>query len=299
MIQSISPSADAFLADVNQLETRASTDEEEVASGLSVNTPSDDPGAISDILQLSSSIARNTQIGENLGTVTAEVSGAETAISTAITTLDSVAALAAQGASSTTTAATRTQLAAQVQDALQNLIANANTSVNNRFVFSGDSDQTAPYTLDLTTATGASTYAGSASTSEVEDPRGGTFAVSETAQQIFDAPGASVFAAVNSLRTALLNNDQTGIDNAVGDLQTAQQQINASLSFYGTVQNDVTAATGATQTIGLQLQTNLSDIRDADVVAVTSDLSEVQLNLQAAFDVRAKYPSTSLFNFLA
>jgi flagellar hook-associated protein 3 FlgL len=299
MIQSISPSADAFLADVNQLETRASTDEEEVASGLSVNTPSDDPGAISDILQLSSSITRNTQIGENLGNVTAEVSGAETAISTAITTLDSVAALAAQGASSTTTAATRTQLAGQVQDALQNLIANANTSVNNRFVFSGDSDQTAPYTLDLTTATGASTYAGSAATREVEDPRGGTFAVSETAQQIFDARGASVFAAVNSLRTALLNNDQTGIDNAVGDLQTAQQQINVSLSFYGTVENDVTAATGASQTIGLQLQTNLSDVRDADVVAVTSDLSEVQLNLQAAFDVRAKYPSTSLFNFLA
>jgi flagellar hook-associated protein 3 FlgL len=299
MIQSINPSAEAFLASVNQLETQASTDEEEIASGLRVNKPSDDPGAISDILQLSSSMARNTQLGENLGNVTAEVSGGENALSTAITTLDSVATLGTEGATFNQTAADRTQLAGQVQDALQNLIANANTSVNNRYVFSGDSDQTAPYALDLTTATGASAYAGSASTREVEDPRGGTFAVSQTAQQIFDAPGASVFAAVNSLRTALLNNDQTGITTALGNLQTAQQSINVSLSFYGTAQDNVAGATGAAQTIGLQLQTNLSSVRDADVVAVTSDLSEVQLNLQAAFESRGKFPATSLFNFLA
>jgi flagellar hook-associated protein 3 FlgL len=299
MIQSINPSADAFLANVSQLEAQAETDQEQISSGLRVNKPSDDPAAISDILQLSSSISRNAQIGKNLGSVTAEVSGAENALSTAITTLDSVATLGTQGASFSTTAASRTQLAGQVQDALQNLIANANTSVNNRYVFSGDSDQTPPYALDLSTATGTSAYAGSAATREVEDPRGGVLAVSQTAQQIFDAPGASVFAAVNSLRVALLNNDQTGINTALGDLQTAQRQINVSLSFYGTAQDDVAGATSAVSTIGLQLTTNLSEVRDADVVQATSNLSEAQLNLQAAFQARGRFPSTSLFNFLA
>jgi flagellar hook-associated protein 3 FlgL len=299
MIQGIDPSADAFLANINRLEAQAETDQQQISSGLRVNKPSDDPAAISDILQLSSGIARNTQIGKNLGNVTAEVSGAENGLATAITTLDSIATLGTQGANFNQTAANRTQLAGQVQDALQNLLADANTSVNNRFVFSGDSDQTAPYALDLTTATGASPYAGSAATREIENPAGGTFAVSQAASQIFDAPGASVFAAVNSLRVALLNNDQTGITTALGSLQTAQQSLNVSLSFYGTAQNNVAAATTASQTIDLQLQTNLADIRDADVVQATSNLTETQLNLQAAFQARGKFPSTSLFNFLA
>jgi flagellin-like hook-associated protein FlgL len=108
-----------------------------------------------------------------------------------------------------------------------------------------------------------------------------------------------VFAAVNSLRVALLNNDQPAISTALGDLKTAQTHINSSLAFYGTAENDVASATAASKTIELQLQTNLSGIRDADVVAATSDLSAAQLNLQAAFQARGKYPPTSLFNFLA
>jgi flagellar hook-associated protein 3 FlgL len=299
MIQSINPSADAFLANVNQLETKAQTDQVEISSGRRVNLPSDDPADVSDILQISSNLANNTQIGKNLSTVTAEVSGAENALSTAITTLDSVAQLGTEGASFNQSATDRAQLAVQVQDALQNLIANANTSVNNRYVFSGDSDQTPPYSLDLTTPTGTSAYAGTLATREVQDPRGGTFPVSQTAQQIFDAPGASVFAAVNSLRVALLNNDQTAITTALVDLQTAQRSINVSLGFYGTVQDDVAGATNAVQTIALQLQSNLTAIQDADVVKVTSDLTETQLNLQAAFQARAKFPPTSLFNYLA
>ena len=36
-----------------------------------------------------------------------------------------------------------------------------------------------------------------------------------------------------------------------------------------------------------------------DTVAVASDLTTAQLQLQAAFSARAKYPATTLFNFLA
>jgi flagellar hook-associated protein 3 FlgL len=299
MIQNINPSADAFLAAVNQLQAKEQRAQEEIGSGLRVNQPSDDPSVVSDILQINSSLARNTQIGLNLSSVTAEVSGAEQALSSAVSTLDTVATLGSEGANFNRSAADRTQIAVQIQDQLQNLVANANTSVGNRYVFSGDSDQTAPYALDLTTTTGATTYAGSAATRQVEDPRGGTFAVAQTAQQIFDAPGASVFAAVNAVRVALLADDQTGVTTALANLKTAQDSLNSSLSYYGGVQNQVADATAATTAIGLQLTTNLSGVRDADVVQVTSDLQTAQLQLQAAFATRAKYPATSLFNFLA
>jgi flagellar hook-associated protein 3 FlgL len=298
MIQSISSSADSFLAAVNQLQAQAQRAQEEIGSSLRVNRPSDDPSVVSDILQINSNLARNTQISHNLTNVTAEVNTAEQALSSAVSTLDTVATLGSQGANFNRTAADRAQIAVQIQDQLQNLIGDANTSVGNRFVFSGDADQTAPYALDLTTTSGTTPYAGSAATRQVEDPRGSSFAVSQTAQQIFDAPGASVFAAVNAVRVALLANDQTGITTALASLKTAQDSLNGSLAYYGSVQNQVADATAATSTIGLQLNANLSAVRDADVVSVASDLTTTQLQLQAAFSARAKYPPTSLFNFL-
>ena len=298
MIQNISPSADSFLTAINQLQAQVQRAQEEIGSGLRVNRPSDDPSVVTDILQINSSLARNTQIGQNLSNVTAEVNGAEQALSSAVSTLDIVATLGSQGANFNRTSADRAQVAVQIQDQLQNLIGNANTSVGNRYVFSGDADQTAPYALDLTSTTGTTPYAGSAATRQVEDPRGSSFAVSQTAQQIFDAPGASVFAAVNAVRVALLANDQTGITTALANLRTAQDSLNGSLAFYGSVQNQVADATAATSTIGLQLIANLSAVRDADIVSVASDLTTAQLQLQAAFSARAKFPPTSLFNFL-
>jgi flagellar hook-associated protein 3 FlgL len=104
---------------------------------------------------------------------------------------------------------------------------------------------------------------------------------------------------VNAVRVALLANDQAGIATALANLKTAQDSLNSSLAYYGGVQNQVADATAATSSIGLQLTANLSAVRDADVVAVTSDLTTAQLQLQAAFSARAKYPATSLFNFLA
>jgi flagellar hook-associated protein 3 FlgL len=298
MIQSISPSADSFLAAINQLEAKVARAQGEIGSGLRVNKPSDDPSVVSDILQINSTLARNTQIGQNLSNVTAEVNGGEAAISSAVATLDTVATLASQASNFNRTAADRAQAAVQIQDQLQNLIGDANTSVGSRYVFGGDTDQTAPYALDLTTTNGTTPYAGTAATRQVEDPRGGSFAVSQTAQQIFDAPGASVFAAVNAVRVALLANDPTGVTTALASLRIAQDSLSGSLAYYGGVQNQVADATAATSTIGLQLTANLSAVRDADVVLVASDLTTAQLQLQAAFSARAKFPSTSLFNFL-
>jgi flagellin-like hook-associated protein FlgL len=104
---------------------------------------------------------------------------------------------------------------------------------------------------------------------------------------------------VNDLRLALLANDQTGITNAITSLKTAQTQLNGSLAYYGSVQNQVADASNATKSITLQLTSNLSAVRDADVVSVASELTSTQAQLQAAFTARAKFPATSLFNFLA
>src|SRR2546421_1321946 len=126
MIQNISTSADAFLVAVNRLQARTQHAQEEIGSGLRVNKPSDDPGVISDILQINATLSRNNQIGKNLDGVTTEVSAAELALTSAINALDAISTLGVQGASFNQSAEQRAQLAVQVQDQLQNLVGDAN-----------------------------------------------------------------------------------------------------------------------------------------------------------------------------
>jgi flagellar hook-associated protein 3 FlgL len=298
MINSINPSADSFLADIDRLQAKSDRAQRQLSSGLRVTKASDDPDQVASMLDISASLARNEQIGVNLGRVKTEVDGSEQALSAAVSTLEQVSVVGAQGATFSQTAATRASLASQVQDLLERLVVNANTSVEGRYVFSGDADQTAPYAIDLATATGATPYAGSAATRQVEDPRSGVFSVSQTAQQIFDAPGASVVGAVNALRVALLANDDAGITAAIGALRTAHDHLSQSLSSYGSIQNDVADAIAEVKTIGLRLTTSLSAIRDADLVSATLELNEARLGIDAAFSARARVPRTSLFDFL-
>src|SRR5262245_15246464 len=148
MINSINSSADNFLLNIDRIQSRAERAQRQLSSGLRVSKPSDDPDQVGNILQLSSALARNEQIGRNLDQVKSEVDTAERALSSAVSTVEQASVIAAHGANFTLSASERAGLAQQVQDLLDRLIANANTSIAGRYLFAGDSDQTAPYSLD-------------------------------------------------------------------------------------------------------------------------------------------------------
>src|SRR2546430_2862379 len=162
MINSVNPSSDNFLLDIGRLQARVDRAQRELSSGIRVSNPSDDPDSVGAIVQAGSDIARNQQIGRNLDNAKIEVDTAEQALQAAVSTLEQISVLGAQGANFDQTAQTRNGLALQVQSLLEHLVAIANTSIEGRCVFSGDSDQIPAYGIDLTTATGATPYAGSA-----------------------------------------------------------------------------------------------------------------------------------------
>jgi flagellar hook-associated protein 3 FlgL len=299
MIPGINPSADQFLADINRLQTRSERAQRQLASGLRVTQASDDPDAVGNILETRARLARAEQTGRNLDRVKAEVDGAEAALSSAIESLEKIRVLGAQGANFSMTAAGRRGLAVEVQNLLERLIANANTAVEGRYVFSGDSDQSPAYAVDLTTLTGATPYGGTASTRQAQDPRGGAFATARTAQEIFEAPGAAgVLGAVNALRVALLANDEAAIALSLGNLKSAYDHLSEQLSYYGSAQKQVADARNAARALVTRFAADLSALEDADLAAATTELVTAQTRLEAAFSARAKAPQQSLFDYL-
>ena len=301
MISSLNAASQSFLTALGQIQQADQTAQTELATGLKINYDSDDPTDIPELWQTRSDLAQTTQIVSNLGQVQTEVNAGQSVLQNAVTLVEQAETLGTQGATDTASSDTRQNLADQLGSILQELVGAANTQVEGRYIFSGDDDQQAPYSVDLTQSSPISPYQGTATTRQVQSPDGTTFAVAETAQQIFDSSDAqqNVFTSINNLREALLNNDADGITSAVGDVQSADTYLNQQLAFYGNAQDRVSSALNFGQNYETQLQTQLSGIQDANAAQAITEMTQAQTQLQAALQSEAQIPRTSLFDFLA
>ena len=305
MIQSLDPARVSFLADLDVLQQRITNDQIQLSSGFRINTAADSPSQDGDVVQLSSDVARAQQVQTNLQSYLGSVGTAQTTLQSAVSLLESIRSEGAQGASSTVDASTRSTLATQVEQQLSQLVDLSRATFAGNYIFSGD-NQTAPqYQLDPTSPTGVDRNFQTQVSTEAQDINGITFVTGLTAQDIFDHRNAddsiasdNVFAAVNNLQQALAANDTTAINSALTALQPAADYLNQQLAFYGDVENRLNSSVTAAQQVQVQWQASLSQVRDADIAAVSTDMTSAETNQQAALAAEGQFPRETLFSFL-
>jgi flagellar hook-associated protein 3 FlgL len=300
MISFFDSSAWTFLNGMDKIQQRSERAQLEMTTGLKINTVSDAPDQIASLYATRSALAQTQQIDTNLGRVKAEVDTGESVLSSAVTLVERVQTLASQGATGTASAQSRQDIASELGGILQQLVSTANTTVEGRYIFAGDSDQQPPYSIDLTQSNPISAYQGSAATRQIQGADGTAFSVGKTAQDIFDDPTGqhNIFSSINNLRLALLNNDQAGIDAALPGVQSAGTYLNQQLAFYGLTQNRVASEIDFGTNYETRLKTQLSGIEDADLTQAITEMQQASTQQTAALSARAKLPKTSLFDFL-
>lgn len=315
MSTSLNPANSIFLANVDRLQQQLNQVNGQMSSGKKIQTAADAPDEVAGLLQLRTDQALNQQVESNLTLAGTDANSADTALSSAIQLLQRATQLATQGATGTQTADTRATLAEEVQSLMQQMVAVSQTQVQGRFIFSGDLDGSASYQLNLSSPTGVTQVSSAAATRLVQDASGGSFAAGQTAQQIFDdttpattdangntvpaaAAADNIFAALNNLRLALLNNDQTGVQNSLNSLHAASTHLNNAQAFYGTVEDRIQTATNIASTKDTQLQTEIGNIEDTDATTAALQLSQDNAQLQASFEMQANMPRQTLFSFL-
>jgi flagellar hook-associated protein 3 FlgL len=305
-ISNLSPAGQAFLVGVNAVEQQITTATQQITSGLKISAPADDPAQIDDLLQLQADQQLNTQIGSNLTMANSIASAADSAIGGAIQVIDSAIQIATQAANSLTGEDTDSSLALQVQGLLSQMVNYSQTQVQGQYIFSGDQPESPYYQLDLAAPQGVDQLLTTAATQQIQDPAGGSFAVSQTAQTIFGDQNAdgtpaadNAFAALNNLNNALQSNSTAGVQSALDDLQQASTHLNEMQSFYGVVEDRIQSATTYSTSRDTALQTQIGNIQDADVTSDAMLLSQANTQLQAAFQAEAQTPKSTLFNYLS
>ena len=305
MISNLTPANQAFLANMDRLQLTVQSASMQASSGKRVNVASDDPNQIDTILQLRTDQAHNSQIQENLAVAQADASAADGALTSATQLMDRATTLAAQGSNFTVDATGRQSIAAEIQSIQEQMVNISATTVQGRYIFGGDADSSPPYAFSLAGTNGVTQLTNSPGTRRVENSAGGSFAAAQNAQQIFDTQNAdgtpaadNVFAALNNLRLGLLANNTAQISAASSSIQLASTRLNTAQAFYGSVENRITDATNYSSNYDVQLKTELSQKEDADITAAALAVTQGSTEMQAAFQMQAKMPHTSLFDFM-
>jgi flagellar hook-associated protein 3 FlgL len=300
VIRGIDSSAEQFLIGIDRIGQRLDRVQRQISSGRRIETASDDPDQIGNLLRTRAELAQDDQVRNDLGSHKLEADLAADALTRTSQLLERVKSLSAWGITGPLDPSTTASLLAQVDGFMQEMVGIAGTTVNGRRIFSGDADQTAPYTLDPTQPNGFSIYAGSSTTRMAMHPDGTLFPVSQTADELFDSPvpGESVFGAIANLRQGIATADTTLIQDALDSVQSATDHIRTSAVFYGRVQSRISTATDYAGQNDVRLRDQLSSIQDVDMTAAIVELKDLQFNRDASLAARARVPNTSLFDYL-
>ena len=306
MMPAVNGSSAQFLTDFDQIQSTMNTVQQQLSSGLAVAQASDDPSAVPSILNTLSEIAQNTQEQTNLNQVGTVLQAGDSSLQQAVTLVQQAITLATQTGDTEDNATQNATMATQVQSIQQQLVNLANTSVNGRYIFSGDSDQQAAYAVDSSQPNGVQQLTSGSSTMVITDANGNTLWKPMTAQQIFDpqntdgtAATGNVFAAVNTLLTALQNNQTSAATASVDSLTAADDYLNQQLGLIGIAETRVTdATTTASKSVTTETQ-DLSSLRDADTAGDAVEVTQLNTQEQAALSARATMSQYNLFDFLA
>jgi flagellar hook-associated protein 3 FlgL len=295
-----------FLSDLQRMNSELTDVTKQLSSGLRVSSVADDPAAVESIMLNQSRIAQLTQTQSNLNNLKPELETGDTVLQQAMQQVESAISIASESTSPLQNPGSLQQLTIQVQGILQNLVNLSAASSGGRYIFSGDLDQQPLYALDPTQPTGVRQLATATNTRGITDANGVQVWLGKTASEIFDARDASnnplpdnVFAAVNSLLTALTNNDSAAAEASISNLKAADSHLNEELGYYGIGQARVndTLTSIASSLVGVQ--TDQSSLRDADMASAAVELQQLTVQQQAALSARAKIGGTNLFDFLA
>src|SRR5579863_5864876 len=155
-----------LLAALQQSQQQINTDLAEIASGKSVNVPSDSPAAAAGLVQDASDTSAADQFLRSIGSVQGEMQNADSTLNSVITALQRAISLGVEGANGTLSDADRAAIAQEVTGIQSQLVNLANLSYQGSYVFAGTATQTAPYVLDAASPSGVD-YVGNSNTNSI------------------------------------------------------------------------------------------------------------------------------------
>lgn len=269
----------------------------QLSTGNRILSPSEDPSGARKVLDLREVIANYEQYDRNMDALVGRLTIEENALRSSTDLLQRARELAVQGLNDSLGDAERDNIALEVRQILDQMLAVANSKDSNgEFVFAGFQSQTQPF---VDGGSGTYTYNGDQGQRNLQVSPTRQVALGDSGQDVFmNIPGSSVntFRAVYNLAVALENNNPALAQ--LQDIDASLNTLNQYRASVGARMNAVESQRTLNDDVLLQSQTLLSDINDIDVAEAAARLNQELLGLQAAQQTYVRVQGLSLFDLL-
>jgi flagellar hook-associated protein 3 FlgL len=287
----------------NALDQSQSTEQQltsELSSGVRVNSLSDDPLASGENVLLLNQMQKDDSFTQTSSLVTGKLQVTDSTLGSVVSQLTQAISLATSANNGTLNSSDLKSISNQLASIRDEVMSLANTSYEGEYIFAGSQTSTAPFTTSETTSPATTTYNGDEGVNSIQTPNGQSIQLNVPGDKIFSASGSnSVFAALNSL----VADFASGTASSTSATDTAS--LNTALNFVSqqrvVLDNSLSRLTDATDAVSsekTQLTAAQTNLMQADVAQVSTQLSLSKSQQTALEDVISELGSGSLFDKL-
>jgi flagellar hook-associated protein 3 FlgL len=268
----------------------------ELSSGVSVNSLSENPVAAGENVLLLNQIQQDDTFTQTSNLVTGQLQVADSTLGSVVSQLTQAVSLATGANNGTLSASNVEAVGSQISGILDEVQSLANTGYQGQYIFGGAVTSTPPFSTTGSPTAGVTAYNGDLDVNYLETPNGQKIQLNVPGSQIFMGSGTtSVFGALNAL-IADYSSGNSSPGKAVADTQSLSSALDYVSQQRVTVDNSIThltSASDAAATEKTQLTAAQSDLMQADVAYVSTQLSLSETQQTALEDVISQLDSAS------
>lgn len=305
-------------AKISDLQSSLVNTQQQLSTGKRILTPSDDPVAAAQVLNVTQAQSVNTQFATNRQTASSSLNTVEGALSSTTTMLQDLKTLVISAGNPGMSDADRGYIATEIRGRFDDLMGLANsTDGTGNYVFGGYHTATQPFVKTSTvvagvTVTGAQ-YMGDQGQRQLQVDNTRQLDISESGQGIFQTGTQDIFKALDDLATLLekpgsttllvtppntVNDLTVGLQKANGDITATMDKVLTARASVGSKLKELDSLDSYGADRDIQYSQSLSNLQDLDYAKAISQLTQQQTTLQAAQQSFVKISNLSLFNYI-
>jgi flagellar hook-associated protein 3 FlgL len=294
-----------ILGDINQSQAQLDATQQQLASGKSINQPSDNPYGASLAVSLNDDLSSLTGYTNNVTDGTAWTQAAGTALQNMQTMVQRVQDLVVQAANGTQSASDLSDTADEVNQLIDSIKQEANAQYNGQYVLSGNASGTTPYSA----TEGDDVYHGGSNTPAPitrEIGPNSSVTVSVDISQLMgntgsdsDPPGGDLLSTLRTISSDMTNDNTGDLSSQLANLQSNLTTLDGIQAGVGAGQDQLSLASTRIASLQTADTAALSNDEDADMASTMTTYSNEQASFTAALRAGADIVQTSLMNFLS
>jgi len=282
-----------YISDIMRRQESLNGLNKQLSTGKKVNAPSDDAVGAATILSSKSLLSSLGQYQRNIERGYTSLNLSEKALSSVKDVLTSIKEIAVSSATGTADADSRANSSLVVSNLFDELVSLGNMEFDGRYLFSGFKTDTAAFSP-------AGAFQGDANRQEVRIGASSSITVGINGGEVFKgAPGGTdIFQTVADLITALNSDDTAGIEASISSLDASFNQVSGAVADIGGKVKRLQAAEETLTAANYEVRSIISNLEDADIAEIISELKLGQIALEAALTSAGKVFSTNIFNYI-